>query len=499
MKIGVGQADISPEPGIAGRLGLQHPLAAGDPIKAKALYFDSVRSSAGRAPAGSSGNHASASDAARDNAGGAEGNHMYRTHEAGVLQITAEIVGFPRAFRHKVLEAVSGKLGIPADGIILTATHTHCSPWVWELQSDAVAEYGLAIYDRDWEVKVIAGCVEAAEQAVRSADETILRIGAHKVDKIASNRVQHGPRWSITADPDVRAKPEGDIDPDVRVMALYSTSGDPKAVVANYSCHPSGYGGGKTSFPSPDFPYHTELILQKELGREIQLIYWMGCSGNINAGKYVAEGSTEEVARLGERLAGGILGALDGGEKVRTDDCSVTNVDRRYPAGEWIEPIEEVRERVRSASIEAKELIDRGETLAPEIIGRWRSAVKRLDVCTLLDSREMEATIRCMRLGPVRFLFVPGEWFHSYGIRLASERADGSTWTTTLADFDLLYIPDEESMPNREWYGVTPRMRAISDEGVRSLFRDTQDLLRAADANGGSDTNSGHANSGAVN
>ena len=48
---------------------------------------------------------------------------------------------------------------------------------------------------------------------------------------------------------------------------------------------------------------------------------------------------------------------------------------------------------------------------------------------------------------------------------------------TTLNNFDLLYVPDEGSMPNEEWYGVKTDMRSLGDESSVMLYNMALDLL----------------------
>lgn len=442
MRVGIGQADISPTVGIPGRLGIQHRLGdGGHPIRAQAVWFGT------------------------DNP---------------VVQITCEIVGLTGSFRDKVHAALESALGLPADRVVITGTHTHCSPWVWELQADAFAGWGYDVFDRAWERTVIDGCVAAAQAARDTAEPAILSVGSGLVRGVASNRVQFGPRWSIVRDPAMREKPDGAIDPMVRVLVISTPEGKIRQLVANYACHPSGFGGGKTEFASPDFPWFAETELRNRYGAQLSLTYWMGCSGNINAGKYVAEGSIAEVRALGRRLAEGISAAIESAVRLESPEsdgeAQIRHVDQRYEPGEWLPDAGTARREFDTVAERVAQLLDRREIVEPELVGEWRSLVKRYDAASLVVDGAIPARISCIDIDGAQFLFLPGEWYHSYGMGFAARR-EHPVFTTTLSTIDLLYMPDEDSMPHRDWYGVSPRMRTVSDDGVRMLAAEADRLL----------------------
>ena len=71
--------------------------------------------------------------------------------------------------------------------------------------------------------------------------------GSGDVEKVASNRRILGAdgkvqfvRYTACADPQIRALPEGTIDPDVRLVSFWN--GDrPLAVLSYYATHPQSY------------------------------------------------------------------------------------------------------------------------------------------------------------------------------------------------------------------------------------------------------------------
>jgi hypothetical protein len=433
LHVGIGDSDITAPAGSVGRLGLEHNLGkAPHPCRAKALYL----------------------------------SNGARAAPARALLVSCEVVGLTRGVAALVRAELQRRLGLPEELAILTATHTHCSPWLWDLEDREARSEGMELLDGAYLRLLIAGCADAAAQAVRQARPRPLSLGSATVRAVASNRVQFGFRGSVCADARLRAQPEGDIDPVVRALVVGNID-RPDAVIANYACHPSGYGGGKTGFASPDFPHYAEQALSRFYGTAVPLHYWMGCAGDINPGKYVAEGSDGEVRALGERLAEGIIAACRTSETV-DGPLVVRHLDLRLPAGGWIDGEAKARDRFRSVCAEVRAS---GRPLDAGLVHRWRMAIKWLDKSLLARDGFFDARVHMVGLGPARLLFTAGEWFHAFGLELAGLGLPGKVWVTTLADMDLLYMPDRGSRGRPASYGVDPSMRTIRDDGVDTLFR----------------------------
>lgn len=444
-QIGFGKADITPRLGIQGRVGITHFLnLPGDPVSIQALYFSQGMDE--------------------------------------VLQLTADVVGITGETLVQIRERVSEATGIPSEQIIITATHTHASPWVWTRQAREAREQGIEFLDEPWFQRFMKGFMEAAREAKSSARDSLLKVGTAEVDRVASNRLEHGWRSSWTEDPELRDKPVGSIDAQVRVLAICEPEGKIRAVVTNYSCHPTAFGGGEVPFVSPDYPYFAQRRLSLKLGYPVSLIYWMGCAGDINTGKFCAEGNDEEVAGFGVRLGDAVLEALNEAQPLE-GPLEVTREKHAFEVGDWMSTVKEAKQKFLEKGKPLSRRLAAGEPLVYEDYHEWRMALKHLDFCQCLVDGKMPVELIRLRVGPLAVLFVPGEWFHRIGLSLAGERTPISesipaAWVTTLADFDLNYIPDPDSFSQKEWYGVSPRMRILSDTGIREMIEASRRLLR---------------------
>ena len=442
LEIGIGEADITPPEGITGRLGLNHTLSTKHPIFARTLAL--------------------------------------KTEKDMVIQVTCELVGHTMGVMSRIYSKLENEVGLDRNKVILTCTHTHSSPWVWDLQAKETERVGIKFLDWDWLDKVINGCVKSVRLALENMQPSILKIGSAEVKDVASNRVEAGGRSSICKDDSLRAKPIGHIDPEVRVLSIYDIEDKLSTLFVNYACHPSGYGGSKTKFVSPDFPYHASQFVSAHFGRAIPMSYWQGCAGDINVGKFNAHGSEKEVQEFGKRLADGVLKSLDNSKeiKINADDIIFTTKDLELPVGDWVESVEEARTKFDSISRQVKNYFEKKEPVPDNLVQQWRMAIKRLDVCLLSNSDKMKVRLYLLKLGNLFLGFVPGEWFVHHGQALAKINPETNIWTTTLTTMDLLYIPDNEAMLRREWYGVNPEMRTISDESVDIMVKTVQDMIR---------------------
>jgi hypothetical protein len=174
------------------------------------------------------------------------------------------------------------------------------------------------MFDVEFAKQTIKRAAAAAHDALVAAQPaTHIGHGVARVDKVASNRRILGPdgkvrivRWSKCEDPEVRALPEGTIDPNVRMVSFWQNE-KPLAVLSYYTTHPqSYYRTGKTS---ADFVGLARSLSEAELRGALQ-IHFNGASGNVTAGKY-NDGSHEARLALADRLADGMKRAWNSTEK----------------------------------------------------------------------------------------------------------------------------------------------------------------------------------------
>src|SRR2546426_6701445 len=169
-------------------------------------------------------------------------------------------------------------------------------------------------FEGGFQRQIISNLETAVRESLpRAQPVTHLGLGEARVEKVASNRRIPGPdgkiravRWTATTDPQVRAEPEGVIDPLVSLVSFWNGE-RPVAVLSYFATHPQSYY--RTGIPNPDFPGIARFFRQLNVPAAWH-IHFNGAGGNIGAGKY-NDGSPTNRLVLAERLADGMRRAWD--------------------------------------------------------------------------------------------------------------------------------------------------------------------------------------------
>lgn len=212
------------------------------------------------------------------------------------------------AFRTALAEAA----GTTPDRVAVQCVHPHNAPFAC-LEAERITQEQGDLPHIVF-VDFFNECLDRGRKAVAAAAKSMQPVthvasGEAKVQKVAGNRRILGEdgkvraqRGSSCRDPELRALPEGLIDPYLKTVAFYS--GETKLVACHYyACHPmSYYGDGRVS---ADF---CGLARRKREQDEpgCTHIYFNGCGGNIGAGKY-NDGSKEMRPVLTQRMYDGIV------------------------------------------------------------------------------------------------------------------------------------------------------------------------------------------------
>lgn len=172
--------------------------------------------------------------------------------------------------------------------------------------------YEGTMFDVDFARETIANVADAAKDAMARAEvATHVGLGEAKVEKVASNRRILGDngkvrvvRYTATADPAVRAEPEGIIDPMLKSISFWNED-EPLVVLTYYATHPQSYY--QTGIANPDFPGMARFLRQAT-HNGLTHVHFNGAGGNIGAGKY-NDGAHENRQILAVRLAEGMAEA----------------------------------------------------------------------------------------------------------------------------------------------------------------------------------------------
>ena len=359
-------------------------------------------------------------------------------------------------------QALAEAAGTTPERVAVHCVHQHNAPFAClDAEKIILAEGDLPhIVELDYYHQ----CLDRGRKAVKEALKktrpvTHIASGQGKVDKVASNRrVSRNEDGSIKAmrgsscrNEELRALPEGLIDPWLKTIAFYD--GDTKIAASHYyAVHPmSYYGDGRVS---SDF---AGLARKKRQAEEPDCthIYFTGCAGNIAAGKY-NDGSKEMRVTLTERVYQGIVRSEKSLKPMPIENVSWKTVGVLPPA---------------NASLSADELQARISNKKNSVVNRNRPSymlawLKRLE-------RKTPIVISSMQINNISTMHLPAESFIEYQLRAQKVNPSRFVATAAYGDGGPWYIPVKEEYPNGG-YEVSV---AFSDPKIDPILSDAMATL----------------------
>ncbi|WP_232834962.1 alpha/beta hydrolase [Pleomorphovibrio marinus] len=328
------------------------------------------------------------------------------------------------AFKNELAKAV----GTIPERVAIHTVHQHDAPISDFGAEKLLTDAGLSpeAFEGGWQREFIQNLAQAAKNSMAHRQAvTHLGNGKAEVKRVASNRRIAGPdgkikysRTSSTRDPDIRAFPEGLIDPELSLISFWKEE-KPLAVLSYYAVHPQSYYLTKKA--DPDFPGIARYMRQLTVPEALH-IHFNGAGGNITAGKY-NDGSRENRLALAKRLEEGMASAWDNTVK---SPLTKNDVDWRYE--QVFLPVND-----RVAQI-ADEMAEKDQ--------RWlTNHVQRL---SWKKSRDMgqSTPVSCLHLGNTRILHLPGELFVEYQLWAKNLAPNLQVAMAAYGDYGPFYIGD---------------------------------------------------------
>ncbi len=333
------------------------------------------------------------------------------------------------AFKGSLAEAV----GTTPERVSVNVLHQHDAPWFdlgAEEQLLAVgtdpASYTTVNFDGSFGREVLYELRNTVRRALEhSTPVNKIGFGEAEVFKVASNRniydengMVRATRYTATKDPELRAEPEGVIDPMVSVVSFWNDDA-PVAVMSFYATHPQSYY--RTGIPNPDFPGVARFFRQLAVPQALH-IHFTGAGGNIGAGKY-NDGSMENRLILAERLADGMKRAWEATEI------------QDIPSEGLVWEVEKVSLPVGQHLYKIRDEINDNDSI---LINNNHLARKLAFLDRMEHGKKID--VGMLKAGDVRILFMPGELFVEYQLAAKAERPDLHVAMSAYGDLGPGYI-----------------------------------------------------------
>jgi hypothetical protein len=366
-----------------------------------------------------------------------------------------------------VRQRISQETGVPAENIMLTATHTHSAPstadWLSN-ESDPIVPKANKKFIQQFEDAM----VKSAVGAYRSAQPA--ELGLVIADGTGCGTNRHNPA--------------GQSDQQVPVLVARSLK-DNKAIAAMlvYAMHPTVLHENST-LVSGDFPAMSRKYIQHHvLGTQCVVLHHSGVAGN-QSPRHVTNGNTfAEAERLGQLLGKAVRKAVAelsyvSEANIRCRSAGVdlpmrtfpdpaqakAEVDRTHQRLEKLRKENAPRTDVRTAECDT---FGAEETLTLSKAAKEGRLAKAVEMA-------LPAEVQVIEIGQWTFVAWPGETFVEFGLQVRKKHPN--VFVITLANGETQgYLVTQEAIDNN-WYEATNAVFQ-SPQGPQALVDQTLKML----------------------
>lgn len=375
--------------------------------------------------------------------------------------VVLDLISTTRAMVDASRKMITEQHGIPAERVMISATHTHTGP---QLIRGSMMD-DLTKVNTPPGQEYNGGLPALVSQSVGEAKAKLVTAKASsaigKAEGISFNRRAIAKDGSLIWQPgklDPRVlKPAGPIDPDLGLLVFEAkdSRSAPLAAYVNFAMHPTSIGGGTRI--SADYPGALCRILSERRGKEMVTIYANGCCGNINHNNYMTDtprqSGVAEANRLGTALA-------DVTEKSWPDLKALT---LHAPRSKSVRVVLPRRSFTEEQIAKAKDVVARMATEKPGTVP-MAEAFCTLDTVNLKD-KPLEVEVQVISFSDeLAIVSLPGEIFVELGLTIKAASPYKHTYIAELANGSIGYIPNREAYPQGNYEVVSARCEVGSGE-----------------------------------
>lgn len=350
-----------------------------------------------------------------------------------ILLLASDLFYLTRRQSDALRTMVQKRTGHPAERVLITCSHTHSAPWMSVMFETFPGEPDFDTgVDEDYIAFALERCCEAADEALSGAFSA----------QIAFDDAVCGQEEGIGGN---RRDPKnGPSDPDLPLMVIRDAAGRVRAIQTKYALHPTILHGENT-LVSADYPGAMRRYL-KERFPEAVFLFSLGTAGDQSPRYYRRGQSFEEVDRFGFTLGRALEKSVKELSYTDTLYLSYLSEDTELVQKVFPAPEEALAKAQAYKEREAALLAQGAAYTQTQTANLWslgaeceyRNAVRQAS--GRLRQMYLESapyTVHALVLNEYAQVFLPGEVFSDFGLRIKAASPFRRTQVITMSNGDL--------------------------------------------------------------
>ena len=393
--------------------------------------------------------------------------------DAKVAIVGVDLLALGARIADDIRERVAAGTDIPADSILVCATHTHSAP-AFNIfatpRTDAKPAEGRNL---EWERALPGKIADAIVQANNNLEPATLRTATAQFT-LGINRRLMRPRRQIQ----IAANRSGPADAEVQALAAYRPNGTPIAFLMNYPCHGVVLCEDNLLY-SRDWPGFAmdeiETAAAFAGGPRPISIFLQGATGNIDPR---SRGNFEVAEQHGRAMGRGALDALEHATSITDSRIAARRIVLNLKLKDFSADLAVARDCAAQtqASLDnhrggdgyqLKRLRDhhaqsRAALAALEALEEQNRRDRRVD----LAHCELATAMTVVTVGDLAIVGIPGELFVELGLALKANPHFARTFVAGYCNDLIGYIPTRAAYPEGGYEVDTARVAAGSGEAI---------------------------------
>lgn len=348
-----------------------------------------------------------------------------------VAIVTLDATGMDRCDTMRTAELASQRCGVPANGILISCSHTHVAPsmrpsvhggrQMFNPYWNAAAKER----ERAWRDKVVETIATAICEAKAHLQEASVGVVTADLPWLSFNRRRHTRTYGIWTHwmkipPNQAHRPEGPTDPELGLFVVRAGpahASRPLCLLWNFSGHNSFNFGDQYS---ADLAYTVQAALDERLGEHVPCLYTPGCGANTNYYDYGQEGGLEKAT---DGLASAIIATY-------REACTLPEVRLGSRKAELFLARRDTSRYWWKHDIHAK--LPKWDQFGQHMLDLLQAEAR--------DSTTVQFDVTALRIGQVALVGLPGEFFVEFGLAIKERSPFRHTYVATYTNGHAGYV-----------------------------------------------------------